>query len=76
MQLRLRLRFGFADLRLACDVKVAITAGDANSGPYDAAAHSAVPIGVEPPFTDDPEILGVRDPEAGAASSYRMSSQA
>ena len=76
MQFRFRLRFALADLRLACDLKVALTARDAHSGPYDEADRSAVSLGGERRLTGDPEIQGPRDPDVGEASSYGVKAQA
>lgn len=79
MQFRLRLRFALADLRVACDLSLAISARDAISRSYDAAElpadHSAAPLGVERRVAGDPVIQAPCDSDAGAISSYGVRMQ-
>jgi hypothetical protein len=79
MQFRIRLRFGLADLRLACDVSLALTARAAISQPCDddepPADHSAASASVERRLAAAPAIAGPVDPDAKPRSSYGESTE-
>jgi hypothetical protein len=76
MKFRLRLRFGFADLRLACDLSLALTAGDANFRPYDADDDAAASTGVDRLRIGAPMIAGPDEPGVRAHSGYEVKTEA